>query len=144
MRVSSLDQNPEGQLEELSALRVAKLFRDKLSGKSLERPDFRKMLRILREQDALVVHNLACNLSDLFTWGQDLTGRNVSVRFLIEKLDVDAMKEVSLVTSEQVQEFRSLMDMGAPLSKAAKTIGISRTTAYKYLNARDLREGSAP
>lgn len=34
MSVSSLDQNPERQLEELSALRVAKLFRDKLSGKS--------------------------------------------------------------------------------------------------------------
>ncbi len=144
MSVSSLDQNPERQLEELSALRVAKLFRDKLSGKSLERPDFRKMLRILREQDALVVPSLACNLSDLFTRVQDLTGRKVSVRFLTEKLDVDAVKEVSLVMSEQVQEFRSLMNMGVPLSKAVKTIDIGRTTAYNYLNARDLREGSAP
>lgn len=36
------------------------------------------------------------------------------------------------------------MNMGVPLSKAVKTIDIGRTTAYNYLNARDLREGSAP
>ena len=32
VRVSSLDQNPERQLEELKAMQVEKIFMDKLSG----------------------------------------------------------------------------------------------------------------
>ena len=37
------------------------------------------------------------------------------------------------VTDEQIQKLRSLMNLGVPLSTAARQIGISRTTAYKYL-----------
>ena len=37
------------------------------------------------------------------------------------------------VTDAQFEEIRSLMEMGVPLSVAAKKIGISRTTVYKYL-----------
>lgn len=36
-----------------------------------------------------------------------------------------------------------MIDIGVPLSKAVKKVGISRTTAYKYLNAQTLQEGSA-
>ena len=38
------------------------------------------------------------------------------------------------VTDEQIKEVRSMIDMGVPLSKAVKKVGISRTTAYKYLS----------
>ena len=180
VRVSSLDQNPERQLEELKAMQVEKIFMDKLSGKNIERPELQKMLGFVREGDTLVVHSLdrlARNLTDLLTMVQDLTGRGVSVRFLNEKLDFDAGKEASpvaklklsmvgafaefersmikrpqtegialakergvykgrprSVTDEQIQEVRSLIDMGVPLSKAVKKVGISRTTAYKYLS----------
>lgn len=47
------------------------------------------------------------------------------------------------VTDEQIQEVRSMIDMGVPLSKAVKKVGISRTTAYKYFNVQNLQEGSA-
>lgn len=189
VRVSSLDQNPERQLEELKAMQVEKIFMDKLSGKNVERPELQNMLNFVREGDTLVVHSLdrlARNLSDLLTMVQDLTGRGVSVRFLNERLDFDAGKEASpvaklmlsmvgafakfersmikrrqaegialakergvykgrqrSVTDEQIQEVRSMIDMGVPLSKAVKKVGISRTTAYKYLNAQNLQEGSA-
>ena len=179
VRVSSLDQNPERQLEELKAMQVEKIFMDKLSGKNVERPALQNMLNFVREGDTLVVHSLdrlARNLSDLLTMVQDLTGRGVSVRFLNERLDFDAGKEASpvaklmlsmvgafaefersmikrrqaegialakergvykgrqrSVTDEQIQEIRSLMSMGVPLSSAARKVGISRTTAYKYL-----------
>ena len=36
VRVSSLDQNPERQLEELKGLQVEKIFVDKQSGKDTE------------------------------------------------------------------------------------------------------------
>ena len=179
VRVSSLDQNPERQLEELKAMQVEKICMDKLSGKNVERPELQNMLNFVREGDTLVVHSLdrlARNLSDLLTMVQDLTGRGVSVRFLNERLDFDAGKEASpvaklmlsmvgafaefersmikrrqaegialakergvykgrqrSVTDEQIQEIRSLMSMGVPLSSAARKVGISRTTAYKYL-----------
>lgn len=184
VRVSSLDQNPERQLEELKAMQVEKIFMDKLSGKNVKRPELQNMLNFVREGDTLVVHSLdrlARNLSDLLTMVQDLTGRGVSVRFLNERLDFDAGKEASpvaklmlsmvgafaefersmikrrqaegialakergvykgrprSVTDEQIQEVRSLIDMGVPLSKAVKKVGISRTTAYKYLKQEAL------
>ena len=100
VRVSSLDQNPERQLEELKAMQVEKIFMDKLSGKNVERPELQNMLNFVREGDTLVVHSLdrlARNLSDLLTMVQDLTGRGVSVRFLNERLDFDAGKEASPV-----------------------------------------------
>lgn len=45
VRVSSLDQNPERQLEELKAMQVEKIFMDKLSGKNVKRPELQNMLR---------------------------------------------------------------------------------------------------
>lgn len=97
VRVSSLDQNPERQLEELQALQVEKIFVDKQSGKDIERPELQNMLNFVREGDVLVVHSLdrlARNLADLLTMVQDLTGRGVSVRFIHEKLDFDAGRGV--------------------------------------------------
>ena len=44
------------------------------------------------------------------------------------------------VTDEQIEEIRSLMSMGVPLSSAARKVGISRTTAYKYLKPAPLTE----
>lgn len=44
VRVSSLDQNPERQLEELKAMQVEKIFMDKLSGKNVKRPELQNML----------------------------------------------------------------------------------------------------
>lgn len=174
VRVSSLDQNPDRQLEELKTAKVEKFFVDKVSGKDTERP---------REGDTLVVlslDRLARNLADLLTMVQELTSRGVSVRFLHEKLDFDAGEEASpmaklmlslvgafaefersmikrrqaegialakqrgvykgrqrSVTNEQIQEIRSLMSIGVPLSSAARKVDISRTTAYKYLKTEN-------
>lgn len=57
VRVSSLDQNPERQLEELKAMQVEKIFMDKLSGKNVKRPELQNMLNFVREGDTLVVHS---------------------------------------------------------------------------------------
>ena len=179
VRVSSLDQNPDRQLEDLKAQGVEKLFIDQVSGKNIDRPELQKMLSFVREGDSLYVHSLdrlARNLADLLNLVQDLTGRGVSVHFLGEKLDFDAGKDASpttklmlpmigafaafersmikrrqaegialaklrgvykgrqrTVTDGQIEEIRSMMGMGVPLSVAARKVGISRTTVYKYL-----------
>ncbi|EJW97613.1 protein containing Resolvase, partial [gut metagenome] len=51
VRVSSLDQNPDRQLEELRAKGVEKIFIDKMSGKDTERPELQKLLTFIREGD---------------------------------------------------------------------------------------------
>ena len=65
IRVSSFDQNPERQLENVS---VDRAFTDKASGKDTQRPELENLLAFVREGDTLVVHSmyrLARNLDDL-------------------------------------------------------------------------------
>ncbi|MGP6102355.1 recombinase family protein, partial [Pseudomonas aeruginosa] len=65
VRVSSYDQNPERQLEQVE---VGKLFTDKASGRDTQRPQLEAMLGFVREGDTVVVHSmdrLARNLDDL-------------------------------------------------------------------------------
>ena len=186
VRVSSLDQNPDRQIEDLKSQGVEKLFIDQVSGKDVDRAELQKMLSFVREGDALYVHSLdrlARNLADLLMLVQDLTGRGVSVHFLGEKLDFDADKDASptsklmlsmigafaefersmirrrqaegialakergaykgrkrSVTDEQIDKVRSLIDLGVPMTVAAQKVGISRTTAYKYLNVHQGQE----
>ncbi len=86
VRVSSLDQNPERQLEQV---RVDLTFTDKASGKDVVRPQLDALLRFAREGDIVVVHSmdrLARNLDDLRRLVQQLTGRGIRVEFVKEGL----------------------------------------------------------
>lgn len=98
VRVSSLDQNPDRQIEDLKALQVEKIFMEKISGKNTDRPELQKMLSFIREGDTLIVHSLdrlARNLADLLTMVQELTDRGVSVVFMNERLSFDAGADAS-------------------------------------------------
>ena len=86
VRVSSLDQNTERQLEGVA---LDKVFADKASGKDTERPQLRAALEYVREGDTLLCHSmdrLARNLDDLRRIVRELTGRGVSVQFAKEGL----------------------------------------------------------
>ena len=58
VRVSSLDQNPDRQIEDLKAQKAEKIFMDKVSGKNTDRPELQRMLSFIREGDTLIVHSL--------------------------------------------------------------------------------------
>lgn len=86
VRVSSEDQNPERQLDEQQINRV---FTDKVSGKSSDRPALGECLSYIRQGDTLVIHSmdrLARNLDDLRSIVKSLTDRQISVEFIKEKL----------------------------------------------------------
>jgi len=86
VRVSSLDQNPDRQLEQIT---VDRTFTDKASGKDVARPQLDTLLRFAREGDTVVVHSmdrLARNLDDLRRLVQLLTGRGIRVEFVKEQL----------------------------------------------------------
>jgi DNA invertase Pin-like site-specific DNA recombinase len=86
IRVSSFDQNPERQLEEI---KVTRAFTDKASGKDTNRPELDRLLSFVREGDTVVVHSmdrLARNLDDLRRIVQDLTKRGIRIEFIKEGL----------------------------------------------------------
>ena len=86
IRVSTLDQNTERQLE---AIKLDKTFTDKASGKDVHRPKLKAALDFLREGDTLVVHSmdrLARNVEDMLRMVRELTSEGIAVDFIKERL----------------------------------------------------------
>jgi DNA invertase Pin-like site-specific DNA recombinase len=85
VRVSSFDQNPERQLENVP---LDKIFTDKVSGKDTTRPQLEALFTFVRDGDTVVhsMDRLARNLDDLRRIVQKLTGRNVHIEFVKEHL----------------------------------------------------------
>jgi len=86
IRVSSLDQNPERQLE---GIKLDKTFSDKASGKDTKRPGFEALLQYIREGDTVVVHSMdrmARNLDDLRQIVQRFTKDGIKIHFIKENL----------------------------------------------------------
>ena len=86
LRVSSLEQNPERQLEGMS---LHKNFIDKDSGKNTARPQLEAMLDYARDGDTIIVHSmdrLARNLDDLRRLVSQLTEQQIRIKFIKEGL----------------------------------------------------------
>lgn len=86
VRVSTLDQNTERQLEGVA---LDKVFTDKASGKDTNRPQLQAALEYLREGDTLACHSmdrLARNVDDLRRIVREVTGQGVAVQFVKESL----------------------------------------------------------
>ncbi len=82
VRVSSFDQNPERQLEDVDLDRT---FSDKASGKDVKRPQLEALMTFVRAGDTVVVHSmdrLARNLDDLRRIVQTLTRRGIRIEFV--------------------------------------------------------------
>ncbi len=86
VRVSTFDQNPERQLDNI---KVDRTFTDKASGKDTKRPELGALMSFARMGDTVVVHSmdrLARNLDDLRHIVQMLTQRGVHIEFVKEHL----------------------------------------------------------
>lgn len=86
-RVSSKDQNLARQLERAKEVHADKIFADKESGKNLDRTEFQKMMKYLREGDVLEVvslDRLSRNYKDL----KDLVSkfRDMKVKLIADDL----------------------------------------------------------
>src|SRR5688572_19865921 len=84
--VSTLDQNPERQLEGVT---FDHIFTDKASGKDTSRPQLEALLKFVRIGDTVIVHSmdrLARNLDDMRRIVQSLTSRGIHIQFLKENL----------------------------------------------------------
>lgn len=86
VRVSTVEQNTARQLD---GVQLNKTFTDKVSGKTIERPQLQACLDYVREGDTLHVHSmdrLARNLDDLRKLVRQMTDKGVAVQFHQENL----------------------------------------------------------
>ncbi|MED5812930.1 recombinase family protein [Mycolicibacterium sp. 050232] len=152
VRVSSLDQNTDRQLDGIT---LDKVFTDHASGKNTERPQLAACLDYLREGDTLIVHSmdrLARSLVGLRTTVDELTARGVTVEFVKERLtftddDTDPCSVLMLSVMGAVAEFERAMIRerqreGIALAKA-KGVYTGRKPALTPDQAREVAAAKA-
>lgn len=86
VRVSTFDQNPERQLEDIQ---VDRTFTDKASGKDVHREQLEALMDFARSGDTVIIHSmdrLGRNLDDLRRIVQTLTEKDVRIDFVKENL----------------------------------------------------------
>lgn len=113
VRVSTTDQNTERQLD---GIQLDKVYTDKLSGATTERPQLQAMLEYVREGDTIHVHSidrLARSLIDLLALVKEQTARGVQVHFHKENLlftgEANPTQELMLSIMGSVAQFERAM-----------------------------------
>ena len=89
-RVSTIDQNPELQLDALKEAGCEKIYTDKASGSVADRPELKKLKSILRKGDTLVIwklDRLSRSLKDLIEWTEFLEKEGVELKSIQDSID---------------------------------------------------------
>ena len=89
-RVSTEDQNLDGQLDALKAAGAEKIFADKITGTARSRPELDRLLDQLRQGDVITVtkyDRLARSLRDLLDIVDAIQERGAGFRSLAEDID---------------------------------------------------------
>jgi len=90
VRVSTVEQNEARQVEALKAHNIDKWFTEKVSGKSMDRPQLKSMLDYVREGDTVYIHDfsrLARSTKDLLAIVEQLQDKGVQLVSNKENLD---------------------------------------------------------
>jgi DNA invertase Pin-like site-specific DNA recombinase len=92
VRVSSIDQNEDRQLDSMTALGIPpeRIFVDKQSGKNADRPQLQRLMATVRRGDTVIVESvsrLARNTRDLLELVEQLTENGVD--FISQKENID-------------------------------------------------------
>lgn len=101
-RVSSIDQSLDRQLVEQGD--IEKVFEEKVSGASRDRPALEEMIAFVREGDTVIVHSLdrlGRDIRDLLNIVNELNAKGVAVEFVSERLrfsqdDDDSLAKLQL------------------------------------------------
>lgn len=90
IRISTADQNTARQEVLMQELGVEQIFVDRMSGKSKERPELKRMMAFVREGDTVIVESIsrfARNTKDLLDLVEQLTCKRVE--FVSRKEAID-------------------------------------------------------
>lgn len=90
VRVSTEEQETARQIKVMNEYGVEKIFEEKISGKNMDRPEFKKMMDYLREGDILYIESisrLSRSVKDLLKIVDDLNEKGV--KFVSNKEAID-------------------------------------------------------
>jgi len=114
IRVSTIEQNTERQLNEIP---LDETFTDKCSGKDTNRPALKELIKFVRKDDTVHVHDIsrmARNTENLLTLVKELTDKGVKLIFHKESLtftgEDNPMQQLMLTMLGGIYQFeRSMM-----------------------------------
>lgn len=89
-RVSTLDQNPQLQIEALNEAGCKKIFTEKISGASTKRIQLEDALKYMREGDTLVIwklSRLARSLTQIINTVKNLEDRQIGLKVITQNID---------------------------------------------------------
>jgi len=154
-RVSTAEQNADGQLDALRAAGVERVWTDVGSGARADRPALAEMLAAVAAGDTVVVtrlDRLGRSLPDLLGLVEDLAARDVGLRSLTEQIDTtSATGRLVLHVFAALAEFeRALMHertmAGLAAARARGRIGgrPRALTGARLAHARRLADTGTP
>jgi DNA invertase Pin-like site-specific DNA recombinase len=130
MRVSTVDQNLARQEELRDG--ADKVFEEKASASTRERPQLTAMLNFVREGDAIRVWStdrLARSLTDLTAIIDELREKKVSITFEKENMTFDAAKDADPYQRLQFHMMGAIAEFERSLSKQRQAEGIEKAKA---------------
>ncbi len=89
-RVSTTEQSLDAQFDALRHAGARRIFKEKISGASIERPQLHRLIEQLRDDDIVVVtkyDRLARSLRDLMDIVENIRNRGADFRSLAESID---------------------------------------------------------
>lgn len=87
VRVSTVDQNEQRQIEALKKYNIEKWFTEKISGKNTDRPKLKEMIDFAREGDTIYIH--------------DFSRLARSTKDLLELIEIFNKKGITLVSNKE-------------------------------------------
>lgn len=100
IRISTTDQNTARQEVMMQELGVDQVYIDRMSGKSLDRPELKRMLNNVREGDVVIVESISRftrNTRDLLELMEKLSEKNV--QFVSKKEAIDTSTPIGADTA---------------------------------------------
>lgn len=134
-RVSTEDQSLNLQIDALEKHECHRIFQEKISGKSKERPELKKMLEMLREGDKVVIYKLdrlGRSTKDLIELSEHFEKNNIELVSIVDQID----------TSTSMGRF--FFKVMASLSELERDILSERTKAGLQAARRRGRLGGRP
>jgi DNA invertase Pin-like site-specific DNA recombinase len=134
-RVSTLDQNPQHQIDALNEAGCKKIFTEKISGASKKRKQLEEALDYMREGDTLVVwklSRLARSLTQMMSTVKDLEEREISLKVITQNIDTST------------PEGRLFFHMNAAFDQFQREIIVENTKAGLKSARKNGRIGGRP
>ncbi len=141
IRISTRDQNEARQEVLMQQLGVEKVYLDKMSGKSKDRPQLKEMMQFVREGDVVIVESIsrfARNTKDLLSLVDELKEKKVSFISQKENIDTDTPTGKFMLT---VFAALAELERETTLERQAEGIAIAKEQGvYKGRKKRELDE----